>query len=88
MTSENQFQGRSVQRIGSPTHLAIVTPDDTTDLGHVPQMIYVGVAGTLRVTTLGGETVATPSLQAGWHPLEICRIHATGTTATDIMVAW
>lgn len=72
-------------------HLAIVTPSDTVDLTDVSRAIYIGAAGTLKVTTEGGETVTIPSgtLSAGTpHKLRVSRVFATGTTATGIVVGW
>ncbi len=88
MPARNQFVDRSQQRIGSPTHLALVSPSDANDLGDVSQMLYVETAGTIRLTTVGGETLTTPVLYPGWHPMEVSRIFATGTTATGLMVGW
>ena len=73
---------------GGPTHLALVTPNDTEDLSHVSQWLFLEAGGAVRVTTRGGETLTTPALPAGWHIMELTRIHATGTTATGIMVGW
>lgn len=72
-------------------NLALVTPSDTVDLAHVSRVIYIGAAGTLAVTTEGGETltIASGMLNAGMpHKLRISRVFATGTTATGIMVGW
>jgi hypothetical protein len=65
-----------------------VTPSDASDLASVTQWVYLATAGTLTVTTRGGETLTTPSMLAGWHLMELTRIHATGTTATGIMAGW
>jgi hypothetical protein len=76
---------------GDITHLALVTTDDVNDLAFVSRAIYITVAGTLKVTTLGGETITIPSgaLAVGApHPIRATRIWATGTTATGIMVGW
>ena len=73
---------------GGPGNLALVTPNDAADLAHVTQWVYLAAAGALRVTTRGGQTVTTPPMSAGWHLMELSRIHATGTTATGIMVGW
>lgn len=88
MTAKNIFSGRAPMRAGAPTHLALVTPSDSTDLSYISQLVYVGSAGTLHVTTVGGETLITPTLTQGWHPMELSRIHATGTTAGNLMVGW
>ena len=86
MSARNQFSDRSQQRLGAPTHLALVVPSDGADLSDVSQMLYVESAGAVRVTTLGGEIITTPTLYPGWHPMEVTRIHASGTTATGLMV--
>lgn len=88
MTAQTSYSGQATRRIGSPGDLANVTPSDEVDLPETSQMIYIAGAGTLRVTTRGGMTVTTPVLHPGWHPLELVRIHATGTTATGIMAGW
>ncbi|WP_434287489.1 spike base protein, RCAP_Rcc01079 family [Celeribacter sp. SCSIO 80788] len=88
MPAIDDFQGRAPARAGGPANLALVTPNDSTDLSHVSQWVYVGAAGALKVTTKGGQTLTTPTLIAGWHLIELTRIHATGTTASEIMVGW
>lgn len=73
------------------SHLAAITPDDSNDLVHVTRAIYIGAVGTLKVTTIGGETVTLPSglLAANvGHRIRISRIWATGTSATPIWVGW
>lgn len=62
-----------------------VTPDDSNDLANATRAIYVGTGGNLRVTLVSGDIVTFPNTGAGWHPLRVDRIWATGTTATDIV---
>jgi hypothetical protein len=72
-------------------HVALVTGNDSTDLGYVTRGISFAVAGDLKVTTDGGETVVIPSgaLAAGViHPLEVTRVWLTGTAATGIVAYW
>lgn len=88
MTAHNPFKDRQASRAGGPTNLAQVVPDDTQDLPVVSQWLYVGNAGALTVTTVGGQTVTFPTIHAGWHLLELSRIHATSTTASDMVVGW
>ena len=51
-------------------------------------VLYVGVSGDLKVTTAGGGTVVLKSAPVGWHPVNVTRVWATGTLATDIVAAW
>lgn len=88
MAASDRFRLNTRGPAGGPQHLALVTPSDGEDLAHVSQWVYLAQAGTLAVTTRGGETLVTPELFAGWHLMELTRIHATGTTATGIMVGW
>lgn len=88
MPASDRFKLTTRSPSGGPQRLALVAPSDTEDLAHVSQWVFLETAGTLRVTTRGGDTLLTPVLPAGWHLLELRRIHATGTTATGIMVGW
>jgi hypothetical protein len=67
---------------------AAVTPSDTVDLSAVTRAIYVGTAGDLKVTMLGGQTVTFTAAPAGWHPICATRVFATDTTAEGIVAAW
>lgn len=69
-------------------HLAAVTPSDSADLAYVSRAFHVGTAGDVTVTTLSGEKVTITGATAGWHPIRVTRIWATGTTATGITVGW
>ena len=64
---------------------AAVTPNDSTDLPDAAQALYVGGAGNVKVTTADGNEVTINSVAAGatLH-LKVTRVHATGTTATNI----
>lgn len=65
-----------------------VTPSDDDDLAHVSRSIWVGTGGDLTVTMAGGQTVTYAGLPAGLYPFRVSRIHATGTSADDIVAAW
>ncbi|MGR3465599.1 spike base protein, RCAP_Rcc01079 family [Limimaricola sp.] len=67
---------------------AAILPDDGADLGHVSRALHLGTPGDLRVTMKGGQVVRFAGLGAGWHPLRVSRVHATGTTAGDIVACW
>ena len=71
-----------------PTFGASVTPDDGADLAVPSRAINVAQAGSVRVTTLGGDTVTVFVAAGGVFPLRASRIWATGTTATGIVALW
>jgi len=64
-----------------------VTPSDIADLPNASRALYVGGAGDVEVTTVGGDTV-TLAAASGFLPLCVARVHAAGTTATDIVALW
>jgi hypothetical protein len=69
---------------------ADVTPADATALPSGPcRAIWVGVAGNIRIKTLGGTTQVLKAMAAGmWHAQAAQEIHATSTTATDIVAGY
>jgi hypothetical protein len=76
-------------RASDPAHYAApVTPSDTTDLLAASTALFVGGAGNLRVTMLGGGIVTFTGLPVGWHPIRVTRVWATNTTATNIVAVW
>ena len=71
----------------STSRAFVVTPTDGVDLMRHTRGLYIGVAGTIRVTHVG-DTDATdyPITIGGYiYPWAIKRVHATGTTATSII---
>jgi len=67
-----------------PEDAAAVTPSDSADL---PQfsVIYVGGAGSVKVTTAQGSAVTFSGVNAGTViPVRVRRVWSTGTTATLI----
>lgn len=72
--------------ISSPiTGAAAVTPNDATDLLETTLSLYIGTAGTLKVTMVDGSVVTYAAITAGRHPLRVKRVWATGTSATNIV---
>ena len=77
---------------------AAVTPSNTSDIPSVSNqngsgnngcVIYVGGAGNLDVTTAGGDRVTFTGLLAGqFVPVQVVRVWAAGTTATNIIALW
>ncbi len=62
-----------------------VTPSDTVNLA-TPSVIFVGGAGNVRVTTAQGDDVVFSGAQAGGViPVQVIRVWATNTTATNLV---
>lgn len=83
------YKGQSYD-VQSATGAVAVVPSDGADLARgIAKGIYVGVAGNLRVTLAGGDTVTFTGIAAGTvHPLAVKRVFATQTTATDIVAVY
>lgn len=67
---------------------AEVTPHDDNNLAVDARSLYIGGAGSIRVTTVGGNTVTFANHPVGYFPGRARRVHATGTTATNIVALW
>ena len=74
----------------------VVTPSNTTDLSLAggsfknPQstgaLLFVGTAGNIQVTMVGGQTVVFNNIAAGtFLPIQVKRVWATNTTASNII---
>lgn len=63
-----------------------VTPSDSANLQQPCNAIYIGGAGTLKVTTLKGQQVTFSGCLAGTIiPIGTTKIFSTGTSATNIV---
>lgn len=65
-----------------------VTPHDANDLTLYAKALYLGQAGDLTVipaAAADGEAVTLAGHPAGYVPLQVRRVLATGTTADDIV---
>lgn len=68
----------------------IVTPSDSTDItgsnANTPATLFVGVGGNIDVVTIGGSTLLLKNIADGsFLPIQVTRVKATNTTATDIV---
>lgn len=71
--------------MNAPASRAIeITPSDTADIGPNLRGLHVSVAGTLTVTTIGGDTVSFVNV-VGIFPVRCRRVFSTGTSATGIV---
>jgi hypothetical protein len=74
---------------------AAVTPSNTVDIPSISGgtnngcVLYVGGGGNLKVLTVGGDEVTFVNIQDGaFIPVNVLRVYATGTTATNIVALW
>jgi hypothetical protein len=74
---------------------ASVTPSDTANIPDVAGgsnngcVLFVGTAGNLRVQTVGGDDVTFNNINTGaFIPVQVVRVYATGTTASNIIALW
>jgi len=77
---------------------AAVTPNNSADIPNVANqdgsgnngcVLYIGGAGNIKVTTTGGDEVTFNGVLAGtFFPVQVTRVWASGTTATDIIALW
>jgi hypothetical protein len=52
-------------------------------------VLFVGVGGTLRVITAGGQDVTFNAILGGtFLPVQILKVFQTGTTATNLIALW
>ena len=79
---------------------APITPSNTSNivppwvntasdsLGEVGCLLYIGGAGDVKVLTTGNDEVTFIDVQPGFFPVQVIRVYATGTSATDIIGLW
>jgi len=75
---------------------ATVTPSDTDNIPYVgyptetwPCVLYSGSGGDIRVLTAGGDDVTFTNVAAGaFLPVQVIRVFASTTSATDIIALW
>lgn len=68
-----------------PGGAVAVTPSDTVNLV-TPSVVYVGVGGSVKVTTAQGDDVTFAGLIAGTViPVQVIRVWSTGTTASSLV---
>ena len=67
---------------------AQVLPSDAADLSVSSRALYIGTGGDLQITTVSGSVVSLKNVPVGILPLRVRRVHATGTSASDIVAVW
>lgn len=62
-----------------------ITTSDTVNL-ETPSVVYVGTTGNVKVNTAQGDTVTFTGVPAGAViPVQVTRVWATGTTASNMV---
>ena len=51
-------------------------------------VLYIGVAGDLKVTTVGGDEVTFKNVPVGFFPVNVLKVWATGTLASEVIALW
>jgi len=74
---------------------ALVTPNDNANITYFggtndfPCVLYIGTGGNLRVMTAGGDDVVFSNVLGGTTlPVQVIRVYATNTTASNIVAMW
>ena len=84
--SQRDYSLRASSQNGPARSLRDVVPDDDADLPQGPtRALFVGGAGTLRVMDAEGSVATIVSGMSQYHPVEVVRVLATGTTADSIV---
>jgi len=73
---------------GSSYSAVAVTPSDASNLSSLGASLYIAVAGDLKVDMADGTTVTFTAHPAGYAPLLVNKVYATGTTATGIIALY
>lgn len=72
----------------APAHGAVsVTPSDSTTLV-TTRSIYIGVSGDVAVQMADGQIITFVGVPVGIFPLQVDKVLATGTTATNIIALY
>jgi hypothetical protein len=72
----------------------VVVPSDTSNItapGGADQngcVLYVGVAGDIKVTTAASDDVIFKNVPVGFFPVQVLKVWATDTAASEIIALW
>ena len=80
-----KLQGYKALAVTPSDTVDIISPAGPTNNGCV---LYVGVSGNIKVTTAGGDEVTFANVPVGFFPVQVLRVWATDTTASNIIALW
>lgn len=73
---------------GPAQNALVITPSDSTNITPT-RGLYIGGAGNVSVTMAGGQVITFLNVVGGTiFPLQVTRVMATNTTATNIIAMW
>lgn len=81
----DRFENISEDLQGPATKAVAVTPNDTADLPDNSKRLHVGTGGTVKVDTVGGDTVTYTAAAGTYLYVRAKRVYATGTSASNIV---
>lgn len=86
MPTTDPYSGFAASPSAPARRAEVVTPSDTTDLSATAKSLYVGSGGDVRVMPAGGGAAVTfVGHPAGYLPVQVSRVLATGTTASALI---
>jgi hypothetical protein len=83
------FATRAASATSSVRAVSAVTPDDAADLPKgVARALFVGGGGDVVIEDAEGNVVTLASGSHQYHPIEVKRVRASGTTATALVALY
>lgn len=70
-----------------PTRHFEITPDDDTPLAR-KCLVHAGSSGNVAIEDMDGNVIIYAMEAGQTAPVVACRVHATGTTAADLIGLW
>lgn len=84
MTATDKFQGFTTSPTSPAERIEAIVPNDANDLAYVTRALNVSGSGTMRVTTATGDIGDVYVAAGSMFPIRVCKVWASGTTATGI----
>ena len=87
--TKDPYAQRSTEVSSQARGVDAVAPNDSTDLPRYAKALYIGVTGDVVVLPMNAtddsQTVTFKAHPVGYMPVQVRRVLATGTTATNIL---
>ena len=85
---QNLMLNNAIIVSGDAYIIYVANPSSGADDANNGCVLYVGVAGNLEVTTIGGSKVTFSNMPVGFVPVQVKKLWQTGTTAKDVVALW